>query len=576
MSKAKSAERVALRQVDYAHAVVEAILREAELAIDGADFENAAGHLSTAAKVAAAYVIGELTSRRLECLAHRLAQFIPSPLRDPIACTEPVRFLHVMTEALPVGGHTALVARFITNSPSRQVHHVALTDQEAFDSIALRSAVADSGGKIFGLGVHRTWRARCAELRLLAAWEADIVVLHTSMHDIAAVIAFASPKLPPVILMNHADHTFWMGGSIADIVVNLRESGEKFTEQFRGIARNYTLPIPLAESTYGETDPLRRKSVRDEMRKALGFADGEVLLITAAHETKFLPSGDVDFFKCARAILEQNPSARIVAVGPAPDSFGWPELSRGFPGRIVALGPRRDIGALFIAADIFIESFPFGSLTAMLEAGAFGLPCVRAPAVCPPPFASDGDALAHLPQPPTLMDFISIVGALVGDGKKRSVGGQLMRKAVCTYHLGNYWRARLSTLMAKIPTVHCYSVVDTYKPLSQDLVLYWQPHRRLAIPQDPLAFALEMTLAAGRKLSSVRHLAALGLGLSRSERGESSTAFVSMIFICLAGRVFGTGGAILFGRIFGLTRRRLAIEVLLERHIIWRFRSTKQ
>ena len=39
-----------------------------------------------------------------------------------------------------------------------------------------------------------------------------------------------------------------------------------------------------------------------------------------------------------------------------------------------ALGTRHEIGSIYAAADIYLDSYPFSSLTSMLEAGQRGLP----------------------------------------------------------------------------------------------------------------------------------------------------------------------------------------------------------
>src|SRR5690606_12343399 len=44
--------------------------------------------------------------------------------------------------------------------------------------------------------------------------------------------------------------------------------------------------------------------------------------------------------------------------------------------RIIALGERIDTAAYYQAADIYVDSFPFGSTTSLLEAGSCGVPLV--------------------------------------------------------------------------------------------------------------------------------------------------------------------------------------------------------
>ena len=48
----------------------------------------------------------------------------------------------------------------------------------------------------------------------------------------------------PVIFYNHADHGFWLGASIADIVADLRVKGQRLTQEFRGVKDSFLLGIP--------------------------------------------------------------------------------------------------------------------------------------------------------------------------------------------------------------------------------------------------------------------------------------------------------------------------------------------
>src|SRR6185437_3034845 len=100
----------------------------------------------------------------------------------------------------------------------------------------------------------------------------------------------------------------------------------------------------------------------------------------------------------AATILRARPHVQLLAVGPNEDAR-WRDLRAATGGRARALGPRHDLPRIHAAADVYLEGFPVGSPTALLEAGLRGLACVRAPADVPPPFAIDGPALDALAQP---------------------------------------------------------------------------------------------------------------------------------------------------------------------------------
>ena len=86
------------------------------------------------------------------------------------------------------------------------------------------------------------------QLRALARDTASLVVLHTHGEDVVPAIAFGAAGGPPVTLVDHSAHSFWVGVSAVDLVLNCRGSTleRRWTLHHRGAARCATVPIPLA------------------------------------------------------------------------------------------------------------------------------------------------------------------------------------------------------------------------------------------------------------------------------------------------------------------------------------------
>jgi glycosyltransferase involved in cell wall biosynthesis len=293
-----------------------------------------------------------------------------------------------------------------------------------------------TGGQVHRLDADtRDPIVRARRLRALAEG-VDFVALHVYPDDIVPLLAFAHrDALPPVAFVHHSDHTFWLGVDISDLVVQLRRCSVPLSIRRRGIGsdRFATLPIPLP--------PAEQTPSRAEARAQLGIQAGQVVLLSVGTEFKYAPVGGPGFLDVLRPVIERHAEAVLLVVGPK-QTGDWNAAYESTGGRIRALGRRYDTAALFRAADVYLDSFPFTSPTAALEAGSYGLPLV---AYCP----HTGDAQVLSPGAPGLdasickvsdVDgYAAAVSGLIRDADLRRELGDRARRAIDHHHRGAAW-----------------------------------------------------------------------------------------------------------------------------------------
>jgi hypothetical protein len=234
----------------------------------------------------------------------------------------------------------------------------------------LQAAVAASGGRIHyvnrRVGGMLEW-ARELQIRMS---EADLVVLHIYNQDVIPFIALAGMRQrPPVALVNNGDHVFWVGATFADVVVNSRISGHRLNPARRGIAEERSLLLPLC------LDPEPRRLASIDAKRALGLPPDSLVILTIARAVKFRSLGGRSFADAFVPILARNPNARLVVVG-ARGAVDWSAAKAAVPGQILAFAERPDTATFYEAADVYADSFPFPSMTSLLEAGVRGVPLV--------------------------------------------------------------------------------------------------------------------------------------------------------------------------------------------------------
>ena len=358
--------------------VVDALLTAASGHAARADHDGAAALLFAAATVSRRRHTGRFVSTSLEQQLHALGAQIaqhdgPTAGESDGAAPRALagddvgrRVLHVMTRAWAAGGHTRLVERWIETEPD-VVSSLALTQSGRIGVPArLVSLVERSGGTVHQLNGGLVERQR--QLRALAAVSGRIV-LSIHENDVVPALALAGMHAPPpVVLLNHAEHVFWTGASVADVVVTMRAASTDLSVRRRGVSRASCVEMPLPVSAHV------RQSQADA-RKSLGISPADTVLVTVGWGYKYTPLEDDDIITALAPVLE-IPGVHLLAVGPDADEPMWSEAGVRYDGRVRALGRQGATGLILDAADIFVDSYPIASLTAALEAAMSGLPVV--------------------------------------------------------------------------------------------------------------------------------------------------------------------------------------------------------
>jgi hypothetical protein len=418
----------------------------------------------------------DLVSARIESnlrlVADRLVQQGMIEPDTSIRTARPERCLHVLSEALPAGGLTAMATRWIMNDCSGRVHSVALLSQEIPVPASLQQAVESSGGRIHSVDPASSLLKRAAWLRRLAAEAANFVVLHVEQADVICGVAFGVPGGPPVMIVNHCAHLFWNGASTSDLILNCRGSELEtlWSARYRGVglSRCAIVPIPLLDVKSPEAGEVAKA----QSRQMLGVSPDAIVVLTVGASYKYLPIDGLDFLEVWEGILRAVPQAVMLAVGFDGDQR-WSDASARVGNRIRTLGAMSHPRLLAVqhAADLYVEAFPFGTTTALLEVGLKGVPVGLAPAQSPPPYGTDGIALDDILRRPTsILEYQTTMTDMCRNAEKRAVLGTTVREAILHHHCGAGWRKHLENAIKSLPRQH--TVLSAIKPTPTPAVIH--------------------------------------------------------------------------------------------------------
>ena len=446
----------------------------AEQQISMNHYEAAASAVMQAARFASEHHPGLYFSASLEKILLQCATVLKNLFNSTVSNLSEIaqpntkrHVLHVLTEGYETGGHTRLVARWC-ECDTTSVHSV-IALEPLFREIT-PAWVSETAKKTGGwyCSLHDSPLGLCGRAKILRdnaySW-ADVVVLHTHQFDPIATMAFGIAGGPPVIFLNHADHTFWLGVSVADIVANLRSAGQQITLERRGTRCNKLLSIPMVSLS-------NQKYTQEEAKCKLCIDNDTIVLLSIGSSYKYASSCEWNFEGTILNIVKKYDNVVAFIVGPN-DRGNWNELKNETGNRIRAVGVQNDLEIFHSAADIYLDSFCMSSLTASLEAGLRGIPIVSLSNSINKSLSSDDVSLVRSGAIyGDLNSYVKQVSHLIEQAEARHLLGCKIAQKIKEDHIDN-WCDSLNKIYCDLPQNH--AIVTIYEDVSHwnDGDIWW-------------------------------------------------------------------------------------------------------
>jgi hypothetical protein len=422
------------------------------------DTDSLLSYIQMAAKFAwllptGRYADGQIENRALEIgLATKDAvnespsySFLNLPPKDTRR-----KILHVATWVQSVGGHTKLIANWISHDPD-SCHSLLITrgsssQHEEPIPTWLREAVSENGGCLVVLPPGGLI-SKALSLRAVVQQDVDMVVMHHHPDDVVPVVAFATDCCPPVAILNQAHHVFWLGSSIADAVIEIWPSGRPLSQTRRFVTHSLFLPIPLSAPPHVS---------RTIARMALKIPDDQVAMLSIGSAFKYTPTDTHNFYEVAIKLLNQHPQAHLYLVGVTWDDCAE-HLHYRQHERLHLLGIIEDPSLYRAAADLYLEGFPICSETALLESTLFGACPVLSFAPGSRVLTCDDVGLSGVVENATSEEeYIEKVSHLIRNSEERKRVATQVKAKVSACHCGPEWKTSLQSVYEHLErTKHC-------------------------------------------------------------------------------------------------------------------------
>jgi hypothetical protein len=173
--------------------------------------------------------------------------------------------------------------------------------------------------------------------------------------------------------------------------------------------------------------------------------------------------GDVNFAEAHVSLLNKYQNAILIVIGAGDSGEDWSEAIALTEGRIKVLGETKDTATFYQAADIYVDSFPFVSITSLLEAGSYGVPLVSRY-----PYQSDDCGVLGSDMPGladnlirvnNLKEYTQVLVELVENEEYRLSLGEASRDKIAANHWGENWQRLLEDIYSQAMTVPQQTII---------------------------------------------------------------------------------------------------------------------
>lgn len=280
---------------------------------------------------------------------------------DPVKKT--VRWLHILSETFPHGGHSRLALALMAEQSRAGESLSTLVTRATSEDFA--EACCEMGVPLEVLGGSLLERARAIYRRAI---QAEVVVLHIHPDDIGAALAarLAGDHGTRILFVNHADHLFSFGSGAAGAVLEISGIGWRQTVLYRKARSQSYLGIPVDVSPDSESDVVSRRT---------GPAGRDATILSIGSPAKYLPDSRNDFPAFVSDLLDRN-ECTFDLIGPDGTEPWWHAAKERHGNRIRFHGylPYAATNQLLSEASAYVDSFPFAGSTSFPQALIAGLP----------------------------------------------------------------------------------------------------------------------------------------------------------------------------------------------------------
>jgi hypothetical protein len=308
---------------------------------------------------------GTLHSPKLE---YHLLDFAESIPFKPSNKNKNKRLI-VMSEAYKSGGHTRVVEHII-NYSENNTYDLLFTWNRLDVPNSLLEICKNKECSIIFLSEGKVLE-KAKQLRDIASGY-NKIILFNHPEDYLPVLVFGHSKWNiPIFLYNHAEHRFWFGISIVDVVLDLSSRAKANSIKYRKAQKSEVVGIPIVSSEKDDR-------INDNIRQQLNINKNAIVFFSGGSPHKYEPIEELDFRNVVDMILSNTNNSYFLIIGIHPDSNEWSKLKVKFQNRLIlmdVLEYRKYLEYLNIA-DIYVDSMPTSGFTMLLENAMRKIPII--------------------------------------------------------------------------------------------------------------------------------------------------------------------------------------------------------